>query len=139
MQLEMLKIISKRILFICTRLYKKQNNLHTLENVKLDLTIDFLSNVGQNFRKLHDFAGYTDLLNKSPKTISNVFKKVTRNSPLNSIHDRIMVEARNLLAYSNLEISQIGYELCFQNVQSFSRLFIRHQKVPPTVYRNAFY
>ena len=65
----------------------------------------------------------------SAKTISNVFKKITGNAPLKFIHDRIMVEARNMLAYSNLEVSQIGYDLGFQDVQAFSRFFKRYQEL----------
>lgn len=136
MQLEMLRMIVKRILIVCTRLYKKQRNLHLFENVKLDLVRDFSFQVEQKFREFHTVADYGKLMNKSPKTISNVFKKITGNSPLKFIHDRIMVEARNMLAYSNLEISQIGYELGFQDVQAFSRFFKRYEEVPPSIFRN---
>lgn len=139
MQLEMLRMILKRILIICTREYKAQKNLNIFENVKIDLIRDFSFQVEQNFRTYHTVADYGRMLNKSPKTISNVFKKITGNAPLKFIHDRIMVEARNMLAYSNLEVSQIGYDLGFQDVQAFSRFFKRYQEIPPSAFRNQNY
>ncbi|WP_390936359.1 helix-turn-helix domain-containing protein [Parapedobacter soli] len=44
-------------------------------------------------------------------------------SPLQIIHDRILLEAKNLLHYTKLHISEIAYELGFESVQVFSWFF----------------
>ncbi len=58
---------------------------------------------------------------KSPKTLSNVFKKMEAKSPLQFINDRLMLEARRLLRYADMSISEVGYEIGFADVQAFSR------------------
>jgi len=135
MQLEMLRMILKRVLIVCTRLFKNQKNLNVFAEAKVDLVREFSFLVEQHYRNAHTVADYATMLNKSPKTISNVFKKVTGKSPLSYIHDRIILEAKNLLVYSNLEISEVGYELGFNDVQGFSRFFKRYAKLSPSGYK----
>jgi len=135
MQLEMLRMILKRVLIVCTRLFKNQKNLNVFAEAKVDLVREFSFLVEQHYRNAHTVADYATMLNKSPKTISNVFKKVAGKSPLSYIHDRIILEAKNLLVYSNLEISEVGYELGFNDVQGFSRFFKRYAKLSPSGYK----
>lgn len=89
----------------------------------------------QNFREQHSVSYYAGLLHKSPKTITNTFKKINEKSPLQIIHDRILLEAKNLLQYTKLDISEIAYDLGFENVQVFSRFFKRLAGIPPTEFR----
>ncbi len=135
MQLEMLRMLLKRVLIVCTRLFKTQKNLNIFAEAKVDLVREFSFLVEQHYRKAHTVADYASMLNKSPKTISNVFKKVTGKSPLSYVHERIMLEAKNLLVYSNLEISQVGYELGFNDVQGFSRFFKRYADLSPSGFK----
>jgi AraC-like DNA-binding protein len=51
------------------------------------------------------------MLNKSPKTLSNLFKKYNEKSPLQIIQDRTILEARRLLRYSDKSIKEIAYEI----------------------------
>ena len=136
LQLESLRICLKRILIACTRQYKRQLNIHEVDRGKIDLVREFSYLVEMHFRQHHAVSDYANLMNKSPKTITNVFSKVARLSPLNYIQKRIMQEARFLLINSELEISQVGYKLGFNDVQSFSRFFKRHEQMSPSAFRN---
>ncbi len=136
LQLESLRICLKRILIACTRKYKRQLNIHEVDRGKIDLVREFSYLVEMHFRQHHAVSDYANLMNKSPKTITNVFSKVARLSPLNYIQKRIMQEARFLLINSELEISQVGYKLGFNDVQSFSRFFKRHEQMSPSAFRN---
>ena len=136
LQLESLRICLKRILIACTRQYKRQLNIHEVDRGKIDLVREFSYLVEMHFRQHHAVSDYANLMNKSPKTITNVFSKVARLSPLNYIQKRIMQEARFLLINSELEISQVGYKLGFNDVQSFSRFFKRHEQISPSAFRN---
>lgn len=82
-------------------------------------------------------AEYADLLNKSPKTISNVFSKLGTKSPLQFIQDRKMLEARRLLHYSELPVGEVAYEIGFDNVQTFSRFFKKNEGVSPSEFKNS--
>lgn len=79
---------------------------------------------------------YAALLFKSPKTISNTFKKISGKTPLQFIQERILLEAKRYLLYTEKDISEIGYELGFPDIQSFSRFFKKNQGVSPSTFRN---
>ena len=135
MQMEILRMMIKRLLIRSARLFKKQNQILTDDVSKVDLIREFYFLVEMHFTKIHDVGSYASMLSRSPKTLSNVLKKVIGVSPSKYIQERIMMEAKNLLSYTNKEISEVGYELGFQDVQAFSRFFKRNESLSPSEYR----
>ena len=136
LQLEMLQVMLKRILILCTRIYKKQHKLDDVTSFQNDLVREFNFLVEVHFKKKHHVAQYAALLFKSPKTISNTFKKISGKTPLQFIQERILLEAKRYLLYTEKDISEIGYELGFPDIQSFSRFFKKNQGVSPSTFRN---
>jgi len=137
LQLEMLQMMLKRVLILCTRIYKSQENFTTIDTGQADIIREFNFLVEQHFKEKHTVAEYASLLNKSPKTLSNIFNKLYHKTPLQLIQERKMLEARRLLKYTDKTISEIAYDVGFNEVQSFSRFFRKHQAIAPTDYRNA--
>lgn len=135
LQLEMLQMQLKRILILCTRMYKKQGTMGFIDDNQHDLVREFNFLVEKNFRELHSVADYAELLHKSPKTITNTFKKIGEKSPLQAIHNRIILESKRLLHYTRKDISEIAYELNFENVQGFSRFFKKQVGISPSDFR----
>ena len=133
---EMLQMMLKRILILCTRIYKSQKDLDKLKNLNIDIIREYNFLVEQHFRDKHTVSEYAAMLNKSPKTLSNSFNKLGNSSPLQMIKDRKMLEARRLLAYTDKTVSEIGYEIGFKDVQSFSRFFKKEEGLSPVDYRN---
>ena len=136
LQQEMLQMMLKRILILCTRIYKKQNKLDQQKEGQFDLVREFNFLVEKHFRTMHNVSQYADLLNRAPKTLSNLFRKTHGKSPLQFISERRMLEARRLLRHSDLQVSEIGYDLGFIDVQSFSRFFKKHEGITPMHFRN---
>lgn len=136
LQLEMLQMMLKRILILCTRIYKSQAKFDGLDSAQNDIIREFNYLVETHFKQKHTVAEYADLLFKSPKTVTNLFKKLGAKSPLQFIQERITLEARRLLWYTNKDVSQIAYELGFNDIQTFSRFFKKQQGLAPTEYRS---
>lgn len=136
LQLEMLQMMLKRILILCTRIYKKQNAHNELSSSQNNLVREFNFLVEKHFKTKHSVVDYAELLYKSPKTFSNTFNKLGEKPPLQFIHERLMLEARRLIYYTNRDISEIAYELGFNDIQSFSRFFKKNEGVSPTDYRD---
>lgn len=135
LQLEMLQILLKRLLILCTRIYKSQQKMEDLEKSQVDLIREFNYLVETHFKTKHTVADYADLLFKSPKTLSNLFSKLGEKSPLSFIHDRKMLEARRLLGYTDQSIKEIGHELGFEDIQSFSRFFKKNEGLSPSDFK----
>lgn len=137
MQLEMLQTMLKRFLILCTRVYKYQNKLSPLQLEEADIVREFSYQVEQQFKTIHSVSDYANLLNKSPKTLSNLFAKVSSKSPLQIIHDRIILEARRLLIYSDKSVKEIAYELGFEDIQTFSRFFKKMEALSPIDFKKS--
>lgn len=80
-------------------------------------------------------ADYASLLAVTPTHLSRIMRRATGRSASAAIEERIIREARRNLAYSNLLISEIAYQLGFSDPAYFSRVFARATGLPPREFR----
>jgi AraC family transcriptional activator of pobA len=121
---DMLLALLKRFVIILTRLAKQQHfENECFSDEKFDIIRQFNFHVESNFRKEHRVQFYASLMNRSPKTLSNIFTSYNYNSPMAIIHDRIISEAKRLLFYTDKSAKEIAYELGFEDAAHFSRFF----------------
>ena len=62
---------------------------------------------------------------------------VAGSSPAQMLDDRALLEARRLLLYSQLSVTEVAYAVGFEDAAYFSRFFTRHVGQPPRAYRAA--
>jgi AraC-type DNA-binding domain-containing proteins len=136
LQLEMLQMMLKRFIILCTRIYKSQADLAKLEKKEVDIVREFHFLVEQHFKTSHTVKEYADLLNRSAKTLANIFSQVSDKSPLQIIHERKHLEAKRMLRYTDKPVKEIAYELGFEDIQTFSRFFKKLEKISPTEFKN---
>jgi AraC-like DNA-binding protein len=120
---EMLQVLLKRFLIKSTRLARKTLVNPQINQDKLDLIRQYNVLVEMHFKKKHKVAEYAEILNKSPKTISNLFGEYNSKSPLQVIQDRISLEAKRLFIHTDKTAKEIAYELGFEDAAHFSRFF----------------
>lgn len=137
-QSDMLKMLLKRLIIIITRLarthYLPQANM---PDDRFHIIRKFNLLVENNYRKQHTVAYYAGQLNKSPKTLSNIFALYNHKSPLMVIQERVLQEAKRLLYYTDKSAKEISYELGFEDAAYFSNLFKKHSGLSPTEFRNS--
>ncbi len=122
-QEEMLRILLKRFIIKCTRIARKQLIKGDLPEARIDIIRQFNVLVEEHFKSLKQITDYAQLMNRSPKTITNVFSQHSEKSPLQVIHDRITLEARRMLIFTEKTAKEIAYELGFEDPSQFSRFF----------------
>jgi AraC-like DNA-binding protein len=121
---EMLRSLLKRLIIKITRIAQRQATAYCkFNNEKMDLIRNFSLFLEANFKKEHEVKFYAAALNKSPKTLSNFFAMCHEPSPLKLIHNRIILEAKRYLHYTDKTSKEIAYELGFENPEHFSRFF----------------
>jgi len=135
---EMLRVMLKRLLIKSTRLVKEAKGVRELPDKQLELMRKFHVLVEKHFRKKHQVTDYAELLFKSPKTISNIFNKAGYPTPLTIINDRILLEAKRLLLFSEKTAEQIAYELGYNEGAHFSKFFKSHNEIPPVEFRERY-
>ncbi|MFL9839272.1 helix-turn-helix domain-containing protein [Flavobacterium sp. ST-75] len=133
---EMLMVLLKRLIIIVTRLAKQQYiSKDDLPDDKLDVIRKFNLLVENHYRTQHQVKYYADQLFKSPKTISNLFALYNHKSPLSVIQERIIIEAKRLLTYTDKSAKEIAGELGFEDAAHFSRFFKKHTTFSPISFR----
>ncbi len=137
LKLEMLRTLLKRFLILFLRIYKKQNNHLPTDNISVGLIREYNYLVEKNYKQLTKVSDYAKLLHKSPKTLSNIFKKYIEKTPLQIINDRRLLEASRLLKYTDATIGEISEELNFKDVASFSHFFHARSGSPPSSFRHS--
>lgn len=135
LQTEMLQMMLKRLLILSARIYKERSHDLDLAPHRLDIIREFNFLVETHFKEHHDVAFYAAKLNKSPKTLSNLFLKYNSKSPLQVIQERIMLEARRLLHNSDKSVKEIAYLLGYEDIQTFSRFFKTKESISPVEFR----
>lgn len=136
-QAEMLRMLLKRLIIKLTRLAKHQQLDNKIKEPDLDIVRKFNLLVENNYRKLHQVQDYANLMHKSPKTLSNLFKIYNQKTPLQIIQERIALEARRLLIYTDKSFSEIAYELGFEELTHFSRFFKKMVDSSPSDFRES--
>lgn len=134
---EMLVVLLKRLIKYVTRLAKSEfvpsaklpeEKFHTIR--KFNLLVE------AHFKTEHSVSFYADQLFKSPKTLSNLFAVYNHKSPSQVIQERILIEAKRLLSYTEKPVKNICYELGFEDVAYFSNFFKKHYGSSPQDFRN---
>lgn len=77
-------------------------------------------------------------MNISTSYLGSLLKSLTGLSPQQYIHEEIIKLAKEKLSTTQLTVSQIAYELGFEQPQSFSRLFKAKTKQSPLEFRRSF-
>ena len=131
----MLRVLLKRLLIKSSRLIKNTIPAPDIATSQYDLVRQYHILVEQHFRSKHKVADYADLLFKSPKTLSNHFKQVGEKTPLQVINDRIILEAKRLLIYSDKNVEEVAYGVGFNDAGHFSKFFKKHTTLPPGMFK----
>ncbi len=134
LQQESLQVMLKRFLILCVRLYAQEKQ-YPNEKKEINLIREYNFLIEQYFKSKHTVKEYASLLHKSPKTLSNIFSRSGFKSPLFYIQERILLEARRQLLHTNKSVKEIAFELGYEDLQTFSRFFKKHQGSSPSEYK----
>lgn len=104
-------------------------------NPDLTLFYDFISLLNTHFKSEHSASFYAEGLNITTHHLNKVVKKITTESTLTVIHERLIQEAKRLLIHTNNRGKTIAYELGFNDEAYFSKLFKKHIGISPKVFR----
>lgn len=132
---EMLVMLLKRLIIICTRLAKRRTGLDGMQYNDVDIVREFHFLVDINFKTIKTVKEYAGLMHKSPKTLANLFAKLGAKTPLQIIHERVILEARRLLTYTDKTVNEIAFDLGFEEPATFFKLFKKHLGESPQNFR----
>jgi len=86
----------------------------------------------QGLPAVKDLAGK---LNLSPRYLSDLLKQETGKTAMELVHIFLISEAKNLMFTAENDVSEIAYQLGFENASYFSRLFKKQTGFTPVEFR----
>ena len=79
-----------------------------------------------------------DCLHLSPKYLSSLLRVLTGQNTQQHIHEHLLARAKEQLSATSLSVSEIAYQLGFEHLQSFSKLFKTKTGLSPLEFRASF-
>ncbi len=99
------------------------------------VTHRFLELVEQHYVTRKQVSDYADLLHLTPNYLTAVVKHTTGRAAGQLIRDRVILEAKRLLLFSDASVSEVAYALHYEDVSYFWRLFKKAVRVSPTEFK----
>lgn len=91
--------------------------------------------IEQHFIQHQPVSFYAEQLHFSVQQLNAVTKNYLNKTVSEMIHSRMISEAKRLLVYSSLSVSEIAYELNFNDNSYFNRFFKKIESVTPEQFR----
>jgi AraC family transcriptional activator of pobA len=95
----------------------------------------YQARIEESFRDLHEVGAYAALLHMSAGHLSEVVKAQSGKPAIKHLHERLVLEARRLLFYTDHSLKEIAFDLGFSDASYFNRFFKRETSVTPAEYR----
>ena len=116
---------------------REKSNHQILERLE-KLVTDYFNSDDLIDRGLPTVQYIAGQLHLSPKYLSSLLRMLIGQNTQQFIHAKLIERAKEKLSITNLSISEIAYELGFEHLQSFSKLFKKKTDLSPLEFRASF-
>lgn len=103
----------------------------------LRLFLEFCDLVEAHFRDHLTLSEYASRLSITVPRLNDICRRMANQPSKEVVHERLLQEARRLLRFSSVPVTEIGYQLGFVDPGYFSRFFTKRTGVPPSLFRQS--
>ncbi len=135
---DLLELKIKELILLLIQSKNVESVLELVKNLYSTSTINIKEVIELHLHSNLAAKDIAKLCQMSLSTFKREFKKLFNDTPLNYITKRRIEKAEHLLRISDLSISEIAYELGYNDPQYFARMFKKHTSLTPTIYRAQF-
>lgn len=118
--------------------HQQQGSDGNARALELDRFRRFRLLLDQSFTRWHTLAHYADAMGCTGRTLTRVTLNVAGVSAKAFVANRISLEARRLLAHTEMPVAVIGYELGFDDSSNFTKFFRREAGCTPMEFRAGY-
>lgn len=127
------------LVFYLATLFEELSVFYEIDSVKSKtaagiLALRYKEALSQQIYHLQKVSEYANQLNVSPNHLNKCVKSITGKSAQALLNEMLILEAKSLLKYSNLNIAEIAVKLFNQTPSNFSRFFKTQTGITPKEY-----
>ena len=137
-QSDILQNLLHNLLLHSERERRKQNFTEIKKGADLDHVLLFKDLLENQFQTQKLVSNYAAQLSLTEKRLNQATTNVLDKSPKKLIDERIMLEAKRLLAHTNESVKEIGFGLGFDEPTNFIKYFRKHSNSTPVEFREGF-
>ena len=112
------------------------NNGERIQPISLVPELEIL--IESFFMEHQPVSFYAEKLNTTSQQLNSITKNYLNKTVAELIQERMIAEAKRLMVYSSLTISEIAYQLNFNDNSYFNRFFKKAEKCTPEQFRKRF-
>ncbi|SHJ06812.1 AraC-type DNA-binding protein [Arenibacter nanhaiticus] len=122
-----------------SRLYLEQAPTDTIKSTTYIKKLRALEKLIENqYLAEKSPAFYADLLNITPKHLNRITQTTLGKTTVALITDRVLLEAKRMLVYSNDSFTNIARHLGYEDYAYFSKLFKQKTGLTPSQFKNTY-
>ena len=106
---------------------------------EFDYTILFKNLLEDHYKEIKSVERFALMMSVSEKKLNKATSQVLGKSPKEIIDERVVLEAKRLLAHTSNSIKEVGFELGFDEPTNFIKYFKKHVEKTPIEFRGSFY
>lgn len=95
----------------------------------------FKSLVNENFQQIKKIQVYADMLRLPAAQLNTICKAASGKTPSMLLSERILIEAKTLLAHTEQSIKEVAAQLEFSDPSHFVKFFRQNTNLTPKIYR----
>ena len=136
-----LRALLYEVLMLLERAYQKavsNEEIPTDKEINNTHIDRFIHLVGTHLKEQHSVRFYAEKLCITPNYLNEIITSAMGLSAKQYIQNKVIDEAKRLLAYTDAPISDIAFELHFSTVSYFIRCFRQHTGETPLLYRKKY-
>ncbi|WP_394678900.1 helix-turn-helix domain-containing protein [uncultured Sphingobacterium sp.] len=134
-QADILKNLLHNFLLHSEREKRKQNFVELKKDANLDYVMIFKDLLERNYKTQKQVSYYAKEMFISEKRLNQATSKLFGKTSKEIINDRVMLEAKRILAHTNESVKEICYSLGFEEPTNFIKYFKKHSAITPIEFR----
>lgn len=135
LQADILKNLLHNFLLHAERKKRKLNFIELKKGKDLDDVMLFKNLLETNYKNQKQVNYYARQILLTEKRLNQACTNIFGKSPKNLIDERVLLEAKRVLAHNTQSVKEIAYYLGFNEPTNFIKFFKKHSKLTPTEFR----
>ena len=132
-------IIRSALHMIITKLFrlKTKNSKQLLQKRYFNEFIKFQNLIEENFTTTKKVIEFASMMNCSTKTLNNICNDIIGKSAKTVIDEVIITQIKRLLISTKLSITEIAYQVGFEEPSNLYKYFKKHSRTTPELFRKS--